>query len=331
MRLPLGKLRNEVLKRDVLRYLGRRDARVVYGPRTGFDSAVLDNGDEYLIIATDPALDVPPETLGFFSYHFAVSDVTAFGADPAWLIVDVLLPPGSTEETLKEITSAIHRECLKYGGSVIGGHTGVYRALKEPVVTTTAIGSVSKDGLRVPVARPGDVIVVTDKVGLEVAVAASHARFEEVSRIVGREEAEKLREMYREETSVPDAMAARDFVRGMHDATEGGLTALHEIADNSNVGFRVFRERIPVRESVMRILRFYGIDPVTASSSGTLIAITPPENVETLVERLKAKGIRAEAIGAFTEDQRRILVENGEEREFPEFSEDPYVSVYVPE
>ncbi|NPA47563.1 MAG: class IV adenylate cyclase [Thermococci archaeon] len=323
-RLPMGKLRNDALERLILPYTGREDARVIQGPRAGFDAAVVDYGSDYLVVATDPTLDVPQGTIGFFAYHFAASDVAVFGADPVWLVVDVLLPPDSDEELLGSITSALHKECLRYGGTIIGGHTGVYRALRGPVVTTTVIGTVKREDLKLPVARPGDAIVVTDKVGLEFAVTAAYLD-ESLEDALGSEAVKTLRELYVEETSVPDALTARALVRGMHDATEGGLTALHEVADGSNLGFVVFRERIPVREVVREVLELYGVDPLTASSSGTLIAITPPENVEELLDRFEKAGIGAAEVGRFTDDGRRILMEEGRGKAFPEFVEDPYV------
>ena len=322
-KLPRGKLRNDALERLVLPYTGREDGRVIQGPRTGFDAAVIDHGTDYMVVATDPTLDVPQETIGFFAYHFAVSDVTVFGADPVWLVVDVLLPPESDERLLGSITSAIHWECLRYGGTIVGGHTGVYEALKTPVVTTTAMGLVRKEDLKLPLARPGDAIVVTDKVGLEFAVMAAYLDGD-LEDSLGREAVRKLRRLYVDETSVPDALTARGLVRGMHDATEGGLTALHEIADNSGLGFVVSRERIPVRDIVREVLELHGVDPITVSSSGTLIAITPPENVEELLDRFRKAGIGAAEIGRFTDDGKRVLINNGHEKMFPEFMEDPY-------
>ncbi len=83
----------------------------------------------------------------------------------------------------------------------------------------------------------------------------------------------------------------------MHDATEGGLTALHEIADNSGVGFRVYSERLPIDPLVRKVLDFYDLEPWSVSSTGTLIAITPPENVNSLITELFKNGILAFELG----------------------------------
>ena len=327
--LPFGKLRNDVLREVVFPNLGVKDAKVVYGPREGFDSAVLEYDDEnYLIIATDPTLGVPAETFGFFTYHFASSDVAVFGARPKWLVVDLLLPPGTRKEFLRKAMEDLSRECERYKTAIIGGHTGVYPPISEPTATTTAMGLVRKEELKLPIARPGDRIIVTDKVALEFAVSSAYFRAEELRRVLTPKEIAKLRSLYRLETVLPDALIAKPFVRGMHDATEGGLTALHEIADNSGVGFRVYAERLELNSLVKRVLEFYKLEPWGVSSTGTLIAITPPENAYSLIAELHKNGIKAFELGEFTEEKERILVEGSDERPFPEFEGDPYVELY---
>lgn len=327
--LPLGKLRNDLLRDVVFPNLGVEDMRVVYGPREGFDSAVLEyDHDHYLVVATDPVLGVPEETFGFFAYHFAASDVAVFGARPMWLVVDILLPPGSEKGFLEKAMRDLNTECWKYGSSIIGGHTGVYPSVAEPTATTTAMGLVRKDGLKLPLAKPGDRIVVTGKVGLEFAVSASYFRERELRKLLSFREIARLKKSFRFETVVPEALTAKPFVRGMHDATEGGLTALHEIADNSGLGFRVYAEKLRLDPLVERVLDFYGIEPWSVSSTGTLIAIAPPEKSNSLIAELQKNGIIAFELGEFTADRKRILIENGEEKEFPTFKGDPYVELY---
>ncbi|WP_457750459.1 AIR synthase family protein [Thermococcus sp.] len=329
--LPLGKLRNEDLVDLIFPHLGAEDRQVVYGPKEGFDAAVMEyDAERYAVIATDPTLGVPRETFGFFSYHFAASDVAVFGATPKWLVLDVLLPPKTTRVYLRTVMRAIDVECRRYGSSIIGGHTGLYPWIKEPISTTTVMGLVRKSNLKLPLAKPGDRIVVTGKVGLEFAVSAAYFRRYELSKVLSFREIERLQKLYRFETALPDALLARSFVRGMHDATEGGLTALHEIADNSGVGFRVYSERLNLDPLVRKVLEFYGLEPWNVSSTGTLIAITPPENVDSLIAELHKNGIVAFEIGEFTEERERILITGKNEEKFPEFEMDPYNELFHP-
>lgn len=327
--LPPGKLRNELLREVVFPNLGIEDSKVIYGPREGFDSAVLEYDDEhYLVVATDPTLGVPEETFSFFTYHFASSDVAVFGARPRWLVVDLLFPEGTSREFLEATMKDLNAECRKYGSAIVGGHTGVYPGISEPTATTTAMGIVRKGELKLPLAKPGDRIVVTAKVGLEFAVSAAYFRADELSKVLTKKELMRLKRSFYFETVVPDALIAKPFVRGMHDATEGGLTALHEIADNSGVGFRVYSERLHIDPLVRKVLEFYGLEPWNVSSTGTLIAITPTEKVNSLITELLKNGILGFELGEFTEEKDRVLVEGDEERPFPEFTEDPYTMLY---
>lgn len=329
MFLPIGKLRNEILKEVIFPNLGIEDSKVVIGPKEGFDAAVIEYDERhYLIAATDPTVGVPEETFGFFTYHFASSDVAVFGAKPRWLIVNLLLPPKTGKQRLFEIMRGLNFECRKYGSSVIGGHTGIYPSVNEPTATTTALGLVRKDELKLPVAKPGDRIILTSKVGLEFAVSAAYFRTHELKKVLSFKEIINLKAKYKLETAVPDALTARLFVRGMHDATEGGLTALNEIAENSDLGFKVYLENLRLDPIVKKILDFYHIDPLKVSSTGTLIAITPPENVNSLITELNKNGIMAFEFGEFTEEMERLLIVGNEEQPFPEFDGDPYANLY---
>nr|WP_206205233.1 AIR synthase family protein [Thermococcus sp. GR6] len=317
------------MREAVFPNLGIEDVRVIYGPKEGFDSAVLEYDHEhYLIVATDPALGVPEETFGFFTYHFAASDVAVFGARPRWLIVDLLFPPGTKRSFLENVMRSLNTECRKYGSSIIGGHTGAYPTIAEPTSTTTAMGLVRKDELKLPLAEPGDKIIVTAKIGLEFAVSAAYFREEELRKFLTFKEIERLKRLFTFETALPDALIARPFVRGMHDATEGGLTALHEIAENSGVGFRVYADRLYLDPLVRKVLEFYGLEPWSISSTGTLIAITPPEKADALIEELHKNGIMAFELGEFTEEKERVLVKGGKEKTFPTFERDPYTELY---
>ncbi|HII68064.1 MULTISPECIES: AIR synthase family protein [Thermococcus] len=327
--LPFGKIRSEVLNNIILKNISVNDPKIVFGPKEGFDAAVLEYDEKnYLVIATDPILGVPKEHFGFFTYHFASSDVAVFGAIPKWLIVNLLLPNGTTEEDLNSVMRELNEECKKYGTSIIGGHTGVYSTTRSFTATTTAIGLVKKDELKLPLAKPGDDIIITKGIAIEFAVGAAWFRTEELKKILSPSQISSLREMYTLETVVKDALLAKKFARGMHDVTEGGLTTLHEIADNSEVGFEVYYEKLHMPPLVKKVVKFYGVNPLTVSSTGTLIIISPQENTSKLIKALHSHGINASTVGKFTEEKERALIKKGRKEEFPKFEKDAYAEMY---
>ena len=238
------------------------------------------------------------------------------GAMPKWLIVNLLLPNGTTEEDLNSVMRELNAECKKYGTSIIGGHTGVYSTTRNFTATTTAIGIVKKDELRLPLAKPGDDIVITKGIAIEFAVGAAWFRAEELKKILSPSQISSLQEMYTLETVVKDASLAKKFARGMHDVTEGGLTTLHEIADNSEVGFEVYYEKLHMPPLVKKVVKFYGVNALTVSSTGTLIIISPQENTSKLIKVLHSHGINASTVGKFTEEKERILIKKAEKKTF---------------
>jgi len=329
--LPLGKLRNETLKEIILPNLGIKNSKIVVGPKEGFDAAVLEyDDDHYLVIATDPILGVPFEHFGFFAYHFASSDVSTFGARSKWLVVDLLLPKGTTKEELNSIIMELNNECKAYNSSIVGGHTGVYPSVNEIVATTTALGLIKKEELKLPIAKAGDDIIITKGLGIEFAVGLAYFKEKELKNVLSISEIAELKEMYKLETVVKDALIAKNFARGMHDVTEGGLaSALHEIADNSNLGFKVHEKTLYVPPLVKKVLETYEVNPLTVSSTGTLVIISPKEKSNYIIKELNNNGIKAFVIGEFTEEKERVLIREEKMEEFPKFEKDPYAEIYL--
>jgi hydrogenase maturation factor len=124
------------------------------------------------------------------------------------------------------------------------------------------------------------------------------------------------RQFYERISVVKDAVTAfkTGGVHAMHDPTEGGVAgALHEMADASNLGVRVFREKIRVEPETARICDFYRIDPLQLIASGALLIAAEPAFAETIVETLRKNLIQAETIGEFlpSPEKRLIILENG--------------------
>jgi len=72
--LPVGKLPPERL-RSLLRHLPKHDPRLLIGPQIGEDAAVIDAGDRYLVVATDP-----------ITFARITSGVTPFTSTPTTLL-----------------------------------------------------------------------------------------------------------------------------------------------------------------------------------------------------------------------------------------------------
>jgi len=71
--LPVGKLPLEHL-RSLLRYLPKQHPRLLVGPQIGEDAAVIDGGDRYLVVTTDP-ITFAIDQIGRYAVHVNANDI----------------------------------------------------------------------------------------------------------------------------------------------------------------------------------------------------------------------------------------------------------------
>ncbi len=318
MVLMQGKIPPSLLK-EILETIKVNDKNVIVGPREGFDSAVIDRGHEVLVLSIDPSLyipeNIPDEFFAFGTVNWAASDVAVFGAKPKWILYNLILPVGIAEDRVKKITSLIYEEAKKLDMDIIGGHTGVYKTVYSPVSSATAIGVTTKDKLILPSrAKVGDYILLTKYLGLEFVVSVSFQEEERVEKVVGSRILREFKGSFRSLSVVRDALvlANKKIPNAMHDVTEGGfLLALKEIADNSNVGFELYMEKLMPPSHINDILIEFGIDPLRVSSSGCLIAAVQKNRLEEAEDALRKENIPYQVVGRFTAKGYKIIHESG--------------------
>lgn len=333
-RLPdLGKIHPAFFDRVIYPKLGAPSRDVVIGPRHGVDYGVLRIGPRYLAFSTDPFFVVP--SFGFakaawFGFHIVFCDVAVSGLTPRFLTIDLNLPPEMTETELEEMWDAVHAEAVKYGISVITGHTARYTGCSYPMVggaTSIAVGG--KRDLRGPHrVRIGDRVVVTKGPAVE-ATGLLAVLFPERFVAAGGEAFQKEAAAVFSRMSVMDDCAVARRFRGvhvMHDATECGVWGgLYEMARAGGYGLRVEEGAIPVLPAVRRTAELFRFDPFAAISEGTLIAMVDRKDSRALIGALEDSGIPAadagEVVGAG--DGLRIIGPSGERAlEHPKV--DPY-------
>jgi len=94
----------------------------------------------------------------------------------------------------------------------------------------------------------------------------------------------------------------------LRDPTRGGIgTALNEIAIKSEIGIKIYEEKIPVKNEVAAICELLGFDPVYIANEGKLLAFVPPDHVEKVLDVIRENRFGREAciIGEVVEDNPR--------------------------
>lgn len=310
--MKIGKLSWDDLNKIIDKNKGslREEVRIRSG--IGEDCSVVGFGEYECVLSTDP-ITAADNNIGRLAVHVNANDIASCGAEPIGILVTVLVPPSSQLEDIHQIMKEINEEAKKLNMEILGGHTEVTDSVNKIVVSCTVIGK-AKAGKAVATsgAKVNDHIIVTKKLCLEGTAILVNDYYDLVKRVLNDEEVKEARS-YVDSLSVVDEgkVAGKFGVNSMHDITEGGLLgALWEVAEGSNVGFKIFKDRLPISEITAKLCDLFNIDPLKFISSGSMI-ITCTDGY-ALVDELKNNGIEAAVIGEVTE-RAKILVENNNE------------------
>lgn len=305
-KLPdLGKIHPAFFDRVIYPKLGAASGDVVIGPRHGVDYGVIRVGGRYMAFSTDPFFIVP--SFGFakaawFGFHIVICDVAVSGLEPRYLTIDLNLPPEIKESELKELWDSVHAEAVKYGISVITGHTARYTGCNYPMVggaTSIAIGG--RSDLRGPHrVKKGDRIVITKGPAIETTGLLAVLFPERFIKAGGEAFQKEAAAVFSQMSVMEDCAVARKFrgVHVMHDATECGVWGgLYEMARAGGYGLRVEEEAIPVQPVIRKTADLFRFDPFSAISEGTLIAMVDRKDTDALIGALRDHGIPAAVAG----------------------------------
>ncbi|MEM2103373.1 MAG: AIR synthase family protein [Candidatus Bathyarchaeia archaeon] len=316
MRLPFGKVPLEILNDVVFKNLGFKRGEVVVGPSAGFDGAVVDLDDKCIITSMDPITGAV-ERIGWLAVNINANDVATFGVKPAYFSSCILLPEEADRETLRVICSQMDKASKKLEIAIIGGHCEVSLELARPIVVGCAIGVAAK-GKYVTAggAKPGDKIILTKSAGVEGTAILATEHYRVLCRSgVDRKLLKSAERFFEKISIVKEAILAFENggVNAMHDPTEGGvLGGVHEMADASGLGLKVFEEKIPVAKETREICSFFKIDPLQLISSGALLIASEKDKAGKIVKKLKAHRIEASIIGEFLASKsERMLIRRG--------------------
>ena len=324
--LPVGKLPPELLAK-LLGQVETADTGVILGARIGEDAALIDTGGEnYLVVSSDPVTFATAE-LGWYAVHVNANDIAAMGGTPRWLVMTVILPEGSPTTLPQEIMLQTLDACAEIGVTLIGGHTEVTRGIARPIVVGTMLGEVRKGAETLSSGmRPGNAIILTGGVGIEGTA------------ILAREAADRLRAAGVSDNVIaraaslihnPGISIVRDAaiatraapIHAMHDPTEGGVaTALHEMADASNVGLLIDSAALTdmILPETTELCRALGdVNPLGLIASGALLICVRSDRAPTVVAALQEEGIRANIIGHATDRSDGLYLTNTGHAEIP--------------
>lgn len=270
------------------------------------DGAVLGVGGERLAFSTDSFVIspyfFPGGDIGSLAVHGTVNDVAMCGARPLAISCGLILEEGLPMEDLWRIIQSIQRAADEVGVHVVTGDTKVVDKGKGDgiYINTTGLGLIP-DGIDISptAAQVGDQVLVSGEIAVHGIAIMSI-----------REGLEFETQLESDSAALYPLVAAiletgGDAVRVMRDPTRGGVaSALNEIAGQSNVGFRLDEQKIPISEEVRGACEILGFDPLYVANEGKCLAIVGSERAESVLAAMRSQplGEHAAIIGEVVED-----------------------------
>ena len=322
MKLPPGKLPLNILNEVIFKNLGVMREEVVLGPTAGIDGAVVNVGDKSLIVSMDPVTGAI-ERIGWLAVNINANDIATFGVEPVFFLSCILLPENANREIVETICAQMNKAAKKLGIAIVGGHCEVTPGLTNPIVVGCAMGLTEKGNyVTAGGAKLGDKLILTKSAGIEGTAILAADREEQLKKVLKPTMLQNAKKFYNNISVVKDALTAfkAGGVAAMHDPTEGGVSGgIHEMADASNLGVKIFEEKIHVQPETSKICEFFYVDPLQLISSGALLISAKPEFADKIIGELEQKQIYASIIGEFLEKSRHrlILRKNGETQALP--------------
>ena len=316
--MKAGKLKESILKRSILKQLHKRNETTLFAPAVGGDFGAVSVNDELAVVVSSEPITLTSDAVGSVAICAACNDIACSGATPMGVSVVVLVPTSINEEEIRHIMKDMEVACESCGVDILSGHTEVTRAVKEPLVTVTALGIVKKDALlHSSKVRPGMDIVATKWVGLEGTAIIAKEKENELRTRYAQPFIDRAKIFGQMMSIIPEAaVAAQSGAGAMHDVSEGGVFgALWEMAESAGVGLEIDLKKIPIRQETVEICEFFDINPYKLLSGGSLLIAT--EDGNGLVMELEKANIPAVIIGKATEGNDRVLM-NDDERRFLE-------------
>ena len=315
--LPVGKLPMELLA-TFLKDLKVNDPNVLVGPGLGQDAAAIRFGAETLLFKTDP-ITFAVDDMPWYLVTVNSNDIACMGGIPRYMLTTVLLPEGcSTAATVGEFFDGLKKACAAAGVVPVGGHTEITYGIERPIAAGFMIGTLLADEvICTKNASAGDVLLLSKGIPLEAISLLAREKS-----VMIKADAETLS---RAQNLIYDPGIS--VVREAHLAVKaGGVKAMH---DPTEGGVAVEMDRIPLLDLARPVLKPFGIDPLGAIASGSLLLSCDEKHAGAILDAWQNAGISGALIGRLTPEEDYSLIRNGKRESLPEFAVDEIARVFT--
>lgn len=258
--------------------------------------------------------------LGFYDigYYLAsanLSDIASMGAVPIGMTAAIRYNQSVGDLDFQQILLGIADSCRAVGALLLGGDSG---GAPTPVLSAAAFGYVEEGkALLRSSGQPGDSVLVTGAIGRAGALAmllgsgTSH-------NLLSEEGLADLLSAWKRPTarvSAGRALVESGWRIACQDVSDGLKSTVREVAEASGSGAEIFKEALPIPDSVIETARLMEVDVVElamgASPDFELLFTCPPECVDSLVSSIASMGVPVTVVGRLTSEVGSLRLSSG--------------------
>ncbi|MHC1686164.1 MAG: methanogenesis marker 2 protein [Methanothrix sp.] len=264
----------------------------------GEDAAVIDDGDEVMLLAADGIwsrlMEADPEWSGYCSVLVNVHDIAAMGGWPV-AMVDVL--SADDQEVAEKVLRGMKKAIEKFNVPIIGGH--LHPDTPYSALDVAILGKAKKDAVILSsTARAGEVVIAAADMD-----GAAHPKFA----INFDSTSFKDRKTLLTQLGAMQELGEAGLVKAGKDISNPGLLGtLAMLLETSGVGAVVDMEAIPIPGN-LDLTSWLKMYPGMG-----FVVTAKPDNAEKVLAIFQKRGLTAAVIGQVTAE-RQLVIRSGKE------------------
>lgn len=295
----------------------------------GDDVAILADGEELILATVDSQVEdvhflqtvITGRQLGRRALAINLSDIAAVGGRAEYALVSLALPPDTDVAWVEDLYRGLHEEGDRFETAIVGGNMAT--SPDRVFIDVCVLGRVPRDRVILRSgAQPGDQVLVTGSLG-DAAAGLRVALDAELS-VTARQRQGLLARYLTPTPRLREAgiIAGSAGATAMIDISDGLSSDIGHICDRSQVGVRLWAERLPVSRAAQRVAHLTGKSawqlPLGASDDYELCVTVRPDAVEGLIEAVRREtGTLLTTIGHILPAREGRWLALGEGREMP--------------